>query len=111
MNVCALHSTVSNNVFSRCTCNGISCKGADQLDYSQGCLKGISDNIPTLASHGMKFIEILIQNTWKLEVYSINDLPCAQAYFHFLEVQSKFSRYTSGQEADVTWRASRHRDQ
>ena len=28
------------------------------LDYSQGCLKGISDNIPTLASHGMKFIEL-----------------------------------------------------
>ena len=44
-------------------CNGISCKGTDQLDYSLGCLKGISDNIPTLASHGMKFIETLIHNT------------------------------------------------
>ena len=43
--------------------DGISCKGADQLDYSLGCLKGISDNFPTLASHGMEFIEILIQNT------------------------------------------------
>ena len=44
-------------------CNGISSKGADQLDYSLGCLKGIGDNIPALASHGMKFIEILIQDT------------------------------------------------
>ena len=83
------------------SCNGISCKGADQLDYSLGCLKGISDNIPTLASHGMKFIEILIQNTQNLEVYSISDLPCAQAYSHLLEVQSKFSRYKSGRKADI----------
>ena len=36
------------------------CKSADQLDYSLECLQGISDNIPTLASYGMKFIEILI---------------------------------------------------
>ena len=27
-------------------------------DYGLECLQGISDNIPTLASHGMKFIEI-----------------------------------------------------
>ena len=60
MNVCAVHSTVANVCLAM---HGISCKGADQLDYSLGCLKGISDNIPTLASHGMKFIEILIQNT------------------------------------------------
>ena len=33
--------------------------------------------------------------TLNLEVYSISDLPCAQAYSHFLEVQSKFSRYKS----------------
>ena len=39
-------------------CNGILCKSADQLDYSLECLQGISDHIPTLASHGMKFIEI-----------------------------------------------------
>ena len=38
-------------------CNGILCKSADQLDYSLECLQGISDNIPTLASHGMKFIK------------------------------------------------------
>ena len=30
-----------------------------------------------------------------MKVYSISDLPCAQAYSHFLEVQSKFSRYKS----------------
>ena len=30
-----------------------------------------------------------------MEVYSVSDLPCAQAYSHFLEVQSKFSRYES----------------
>ena len=41
----------------RCTCNGISCKSTDQLDYELECLQGISDNIPTLACHGMKFIE------------------------------------------------------
>ena len=39
-------------------CNVIWCKSADQLDYSLECLQGISDNIPTLTSHGMKFIEI-----------------------------------------------------
>ena len=32
----------------RCTCNGISCKSTDQLDYDLECLQGISDNIPTL---------------------------------------------------------------
>ena len=32
----------------------------DQLDYSLECLQGISDNIPTLVSHGMKFIEIFV---------------------------------------------------
>ena len=36
---------------------GISGKSTDQLDYDLECLQGISDNIPTLASHGMKFIE------------------------------------------------------
>ena len=76
-------------------CNGISCKRADQLDYGLECLQGISDNIPTLAGHGMKFIEIFIPKAQNLEVYSISDLPCAQAYSHFLEVQSKFSRYKS----------------
>ena len=30
-----------------------------------------------------------------MKVYSISDLRCAQAYSHFLEVQSKFSRYKS----------------
>ena len=30
-----------------------------------------------------------------MEVYSISDLPCTQAYSHFLEVQSKFSCYKS----------------
>ena len=45
---------------SRDVLNGIWCKSADQLDYSLECLQGISDNIPTLASHGMKFIEIFI---------------------------------------------------
>ena len=25
----------------------------------------------------------------------MSDLPCAQAYSHFLEIQSKFSRYES----------------
>ena len=30
-----------------------------------------------------------------MEVYSISDLLYAQAYSHFLEVQSKFSRYES----------------
>ena len=30
------------------------------LDYDLECLQGISDNIPTLASHGIKFIEIFI---------------------------------------------------
>ena len=30
-----------------------------------------------------------------MKVYSTSDLPCAQAYSHFLEVQSKFSRYKS----------------
>ena len=29
-------------------------------DYGLECLQGIRDNIPTLASHGMKFIEIFI---------------------------------------------------
>ena len=33
--------------------------------------------------------------TTYLEVYSISNLPCPQAYSHFLEVQSKFSRYKS----------------
>ena len=33
--------------------------------------------------------ELFFQNS------SISDLPCAQAYSHFLEVQSKFSRYKS----------------
>ena len=55
MNVCAFHSTVTNVCLENC--NGILCKSADQLDYSLECLLGISDNIPTLASHGMQFIE------------------------------------------------------
>ena len=38
--------------------DGILCKSADQLDYSLECLQGISDNIPTLASHKTKFIEV-----------------------------------------------------
>ena len=38
-------------------CNGISCKRTDQLDHGLECLQGISDNIPTLAGHGIKFIE------------------------------------------------------
>ena len=33
---------------------------ADILDYGLECLQGIRDNIPTLAGHGMKFIEIFI---------------------------------------------------
>ena len=32
----------------------------DQLDHGLECLQGISDNSPTLADHGMKFIEIFI---------------------------------------------------
>ena len=56
MNVCAFHSTVAN-VFLRGV-HVISCKSTDQLDYDLECLQGISDNIPTLASHGMKFIDI-----------------------------------------------------
>ena len=40
--------------------NGISCKSADQLDYGLECLQGICNKTPTLASHGMKFIEIFI---------------------------------------------------
>ena len=32
----------------------------DWPDYGLECLQGISDNIPTLPSHGMKFIEIFI---------------------------------------------------
>ena len=46
-------------------------------------------------SRRMKFIEIFIPNLQNLEVYSISDLPCAQTYSHFLEVQSEFSRYKS----------------
>ena len=34
---------------------------ADQLDYDLECLQGISDNIPTLASLGMKFIDESIE--------------------------------------------------
>ena len=43
----------------------------------------------------MKCIEIFIPKAYNLEVYSISNLPCAQAYSHFLEVQSKFSHYKS----------------
>ena len=61
MNVCAFHSMVAN-VFSEVyNCNGISCKSTDQLDYDLECLQGMSDNIPTLASHGMKFIDESIE--------------------------------------------------
>ena len=67
----------------------------EQLDYSLECLQGISDNIPTLTGHGMKFIEIFIPKAQNLKVYSISDFRFAQAYSHFLEVQSKFSRYES----------------
>ena len=52
-------------------------------------------NIATLAGHRMKFIEMFIPKAQNLEVYSISDLPCAQAYSHFLEVQSKFLSYKS----------------
>ena len=42
-------------------------------DYGLECLQGISDNIPTLTSHGMKFIKIFIivyfPKHRKLEVY------------------------------------------
>ena len=47
---------------------------ADQLDYSLECLQGISDNIPTLASNGIQFIEIFVPKAYNLEVYSITDL-------------------------------------
>ena len=47
---------------------------ADQLDYSLECLQGISDNIPTLASNGIQFIEIFVPKAYNLEVYSISDL-------------------------------------
>ena len=43
----------------------------------------------------MKFTESFFPKAWNLEVYSISNLSCAQAYSHFLEVQSKFSRYKS----------------
>ena len=76
MTVCVFNSMVVN-VLSR-DAMGSHAKVLTNLDYDLECLQGISDNIPTLASHGMKFIEIF------LEVYSISDLPCAQAYSHFL---------------------------
>ena len=88
------HKCLGNPLFVQ-RCNGISCKMTDQLDYSLECLQGISDNIPTLAGHGTKFIEIFILKAYNLEVYSISNLPCAQASSHFVQVQSTFSRYKS----------------
>ena len=49
----------------RLSFNGHKCLSRDVMgsyakvptNYSLECLQGISDNIPTLASHGMKFIE------------------------------------------------------
>ena len=71
----------------------------DWPDYGLECLQGISDNIPTLASHGMKFIEIFIivyfqkHRIWRF--IQISDLPYAQAYSRFLGVRSKFSHYNN----------------
>ena len=63
LNVCAFHSTVTNVWAIPCLSTdvmGSHAEGPTNYIYGLECLLGISDNIPTLACHGMKFIEVFI---------------------------------------------------